>query len=168
MNQNLCGWNDGLAQAGADTVGICSGAVNCGDCYDTTTSCNEGTEIPFRLELQTDNYPSETSWKVVDLNTNAIVAERGSYPDKNTKYHESHCLETQACVEFTIQDSFGDGLSSSCSCDDCVEDSVEESEVEDEGRCDGYYNIFYGDELIFGSNFDSDKTTIIGNCQLSS
>ena len=79
---------------------------------NTRTSCHEETQSSFRLELTTDEYPSETSWKVVDLNTNEIVAEKSqfSYTSENTVYNEYICISNQACVEFTIQDSANDGI----------------------------------------------------------
>jgi hypothetical protein len=119
---------------------------------NTRTSCNEETQIVFRLELQTDNHPTETSWKVVDLDTTETVAEKsqGFYTGYNTVYHEDLCISNKACVEFTIEDSYDDGI--------CCEEG------------EGFYNIFYNDKLIVesGGEFGSSETTIIGDLCSSS
>jgi hypothetical protein len=100
----------------------------------------------LRLELKTDDYPDETSWKVVDLNTNEIVAEKslGEYTAKKTVHTESLCI-SNGCVEFTMQDSWSDGI--------CCDNGT------------GFYKIFYNDELVLesGGKFGSSETTIIGD-----
>ena len=111
-----------------------------------TIICNEESQIPFRLELKTDSSPQETSWKVVDLERNETIAEKpqGSYTAINTIHIEDLCIETKACVGFTINDAYGNGLS--CS----------------EG--DGFYNVYYNNKFAKGGGaFGFSETTMISD-----
>lgn len=75
----------------------------------STFSIREG--FPTTLQLTTDNYASETSWRVIDLlNNNQIVFNQAANTLSNaTTYAEVLCLP-RGCYRFTIQDSFGDGI----------------------------------------------------------
>jgi hypothetical protein len=67
--------------------------------------------FPYTLQLTTDNYASETSWRLVDmLNNNQILynAAQGSLANATT-YSELFCL-SRGCYRFTIIDSWGDGI----------------------------------------------------------
>ena len=68
----------------------------------------------FRLELMTDENPSETSWELIDANMDEIVlsATPGTYTTSpSTFFNITYCLETASCHQFTIYDSYGDGIS---------------------------------------------------------
>jgi photosystem II stability/assembly factor-like uncharacterized protein len=65
-------------------------------------------EFPIDLSLQTDNYPGETYWQIIDDNGNEIVSS-GGYSDQNTLYDQVICL-SEGCYEFIIYDAFGDGI----------------------------------------------------------
>jgi hypothetical protein len=68
-----------------------------------------GTAVIF--ELQTDPYPEETTWQLTDENDN-IVYSGGNYNDfPNTLFTEYWCLDPEKCYNFTIYDTWGDGLS---------------------------------------------------------
>lgn len=74
------------------------------------------------VNLYTDNYPSEISWKIFDSN-NEVVAEGGPYqagtddqwggggPDANTVKTSTVELSATDCYKVELYDSFGDGWS---------------------------------------------------------
>ncbi len=66
-------------------------------------------EFYLTLEIQTDNFPGETSWGFYDANGN-IVASGGGYDTKDTLYVEPITLPDNGCFEFVIYDSYGDGI----------------------------------------------------------
>lgn len=67
--------------------------------------CND-TEVTLTLVL--DNYPSETSWSLTD-GGGATVASGGGYSTAGATIVETFCLADD-CYEFTINDSYGDGI----------------------------------------------------------
>jgi PKD repeat protein len=91
------------------------------------------------LELMTDDYASETSWKLRDDADNVIM-ESGSLQN-NTLYNEEFCLG-QGCYTFTIYDTYGDGI--------CCQFG------------DGYYtltNSATSEELVSGGDFENSEST---------
>merc|ERR1719491_2337876 len=92
----------------------------------------------FNLELLTDNWGSETSWTLTDTNLNDVIAGEDSYLS-NTLYEEEFCLSPGPCFEFTIFDSFGDGI---C----CTQG-------------EGYYIVSVdGEEVGSGDDFNSSES----------
>lgn len=67
-------------------------------------SCSD-TEVTFTLV--TDNYGSETSWSVT--NASGSVVASGSGYGNNQTITETFCL-ADGCYDFTINDSYGDGI----------------------------------------------------------
>lgn len=65
----------------------------------------EFTEVT--LSLTTDNYGGETSWTLDD--SNQVNVASGSGYQNNTNYQENFCLD-DGDYNFTIDDSFGDGI----------------------------------------------------------
>ncbi|MBR9922585.1 MAG: T9SS type A sorting domain-containing protein [Bacteroidetes bacterium] len=65
--------------------------------------------VDLRFELQTDNFPGETSWELTN-STGDVVYSGDNYSDAATLYIEYWCLPN-GCYTFTIFDSFGDGIS---------------------------------------------------------
>jgi hypothetical protein len=65
---------------------------------------------PVRFELLTDQYGSEISWSIVDINTGGVMATGGPYPDVIATYVDTVCLPDNGTYEVRIVDSFGDGL----------------------------------------------------------
>jgi hypothetical protein len=61
------------------------------------------------LLLETDDFPDETSWQVLDTSGN-VVLQGGPYTETFTIYSEEWCLDTSQCYVFVILDNFGDGL----------------------------------------------------------
>lgn len=72
----------------------------------TSTSCDSGHE--FRLELQTDDWGEEISWKVENSNGNTVL-QGGDYPDQSL-VEITDCLGDDGVYTFTIMDSYGDGM----------------------------------------------------------
>ena len=65
----------------------------------------------FKIELRTDTFGSETSWKLTETSSSEIIAYAGpSLYEGNTLYTEHNCLEENTCYEFKIEDKYGDGI----------------------------------------------------------
>lgn len=91
--------NDGIQNQGE--TGIDCGGPNCAPC---NTNC---TDVVVSITL--DNYPEETSWSITSGGT--TVASGGTYgsqPDGST-VTITNCL-ADGCYDFTINDSYGDGI----------------------------------------------------------
>ncbi|MDR2010317.1 MAG: C25 family cysteine peptidase [Bacteroidales bacterium] len=63
-----------------------------------------------RLLLKTDNYPEETSWKLIDNETSHVLFSYDSYTATRTEHTHDWCLGP-GCYTFTVYDSAGDGMS---------------------------------------------------------
>merc|ERR1712228_722132 len=61
----------------------------------------------FELDLLTDNYGGETSWK---LERGSDIVLQGSGYSSNTAYNVEDCLGQGGEYKFTINDSYGDGI----------------------------------------------------------
>ena len=105
LNSSACGavvaptCEDGI-QNGYET-GVDCGGPSCEPCV-----C-DGVDVTVTINL--DNYPEETSWQITDAGT--VVASGGTYgssPDGST-IAIAQCLP-DGCYNFTIFDSYGDGL----------------------------------------------------------
>ncbi len=68
--------------------------------------------VYVRFQLLTDSWGSEVSWNIQD-STSRIFYESPFYPDVTggVLYSDSFCLNRNTCYTFTINDSYGDGLS---------------------------------------------------------
>lgn len=99
--------------------------------------CPSGsTEV--RIEIVPDNFPTETTWELKSVGTNVLLASGGSVGD-------TLCVPTQTCLDFTIYDSFGDGI--------CC------------NYGQGSYAVYFDGVLSAnGGAFGYDETTILGNC----
>ncbi|MEL6141401.1 MAG: T9SS type A sorting domain-containing protein, partial [Bacteroidota bacterium] len=82
--------------------------VDCGgSCDPCPVPC---TDNEITLSINLDNYPEETSWQVTD-GSGTVVASGGTYgafPD-GSNVTEEICL-VDGCYDFTILDSYGDGI----------------------------------------------------------
>lgn len=65
--------------------------------------------VEATLELLTDIYPSETTWELTDED-GTILYSGGPYDTPVQLYTESFCLDEESCYDFTIYDSYGDGI----------------------------------------------------------
>jgi hypothetical protein len=93
-----------------------------------------------RVEILTDNYPSETTWEVTDQNEPPTVyGSGGPYNQQAFLYVTNVDVPDGECINFTIYDAFGDGI--------CC------------GWGLGEYHIFYDDvEVCSGGEFGSEET----------
>ncbi|MFN5415726.1 MAG: T9SS type A sorting domain-containing protein [Flavobacteriia bacterium] len=71
----------------------------------------------YVLELNLDCYANETTWEIIDSNSN-VIFNGGPYEDINANYtvSEDICLNA-GCYDLIVNDEYGDGMSSS-QCDD--------------------------------------------------
>jgi hypothetical protein len=60
------------------------------------------------LVINADNYPEETSWKLLD-ETNQIVAV-GALDDDTEVFTEDICVDYNSCFSLYVYDSYGDGI----------------------------------------------------------
>ena len=92
--------DDGIQNG--DETGVDCGGPDCAPC-----PCFENELL---LTILLDNYPEETTWDIKDDN-GTVMASGGAYgslPDGSTVV-ENICLP-DGCFDFTIYDSFGDGI----------------------------------------------------------
>jgi hypothetical protein len=80
-----------------DAIGI-DGSGGGGGCTDTDAT----------LTIVLDNYPGETTWSITD-GSGATIASGGPYSGAGSTVVENFCLADD-CYEFTINDSYGDGI----------------------------------------------------------
>ncbi len=114
--------------------------------------CNSTTEALFNLELKTDIYPTETSWKLMDIYMNRAIHQivRGNYARENTLYEKKVCIPRASCYQFALYDQWNDGI--------CCNSG------------DGYYKVIYDNVLIIeGGDFGSyEKSIYFGEACLTS
>ncbi len=92
--------NDG--QQNGDETGVDCGGSTCPAC---PSACNQ---ITLSLALVLDNYPSETSWSIVNSN-GGTVESGGGYSVANSTVNVDVCLPA-GCYDFVINDTYGDGI----------------------------------------------------------
>ncbi len=68
-----------------------------------------GTFDQFIFNLNTDDFPGETTWTVTDAQ-GELIANGGPYTISSTNVKEFLCLENDQCYTFTIFDSALDGI----------------------------------------------------------
>ncbi|MDD3876588.1 MAG: T9SS type A sorting domain-containing protein [Bacteroidales bacterium] len=78
---------------------------NSNDTLNTTFETLLGNQVT--LTLKTDNYPEETSWKLLD-STGATIYTSNSLAAQTT-HTDIFCLHN-GCYDFVILDSYGDGM----------------------------------------------------------
>ena len=96
--------------------------------------------VPFTIEILTDNWPGETSWDLVHVDGDSVVASiiPGELIDLATLYTWDLDIPSGGYV-FTIYDTFGDGI--------CC------------GFGEGYYRlILNGTEIATGGEFDASES----------
>jgi len=107
------------------------------------TPCQDSTVI---IDINTDNYPLETSWKLTNTCTNQEQASQaaGYYTTPGTLYSQEECVPT-ASYTFEISDTYGDGLCCSYG--------------------SGSYKVTYnGVEEKEGGQFGSSESITFGSC----
>lgn len=93
----------------------------------------------YTLEVRTDKFPDDTSWKIVDkFNEELIVDERSKYGGKETLYTDTVCLTGGKTYKLRLLDTYGDGIC--CS------------------QGDGYFRLIdsCGNVIVDSGNFSSE------------
>eukprot|EP00980_Cylindrotheca_fusiformis_P008951 scaffold1910_cov87-Cylindrotheca_fusiformis.AAC.1 len=100
-----------LASDNNNSGGNGNGGGNGGNDNDVKCGANE---LDFQLNIRTDDYGYETSWVLVDLQSNSAIKTvgEGTYGN-NVDTTAQECLSANKCYSVTIYDSYGDGISSS-------------------------------------------------------
>lgn len=83
-----------------------------GNATNNSASTITGLESDYdfiTLVINADNYPNETSWKIVDDGSGDLVAT-GGVNGAGQAYIEQICIDYTSCFSFYIYDSFGDGI----------------------------------------------------------
>ena len=73
----------------------------------TTTNLDSDYDI-ITLVINADNYPEETSWKLLDESNQLIAA--GFLEDDTEVFTEDICVNYSSCFSLYVYDSFGDGI----------------------------------------------------------
>ena len=105
--------NDDLASSNSIQLAITNvnGTID-GDASNNTTTTTADLEVDFEtitLYLLADNYPGETSWKMVDVGSGQIVSE-GDLGGGTDEYTEEICVSSSTCLSLYVFDSYGDGM----------------------------------------------------------
>lgn len=67
--------------------------------------------LNYTVNLQTDEYPEETSWFITTGDTEIeVIAFGGPYTIQGDLISTNVCLEKETCYNFTIFDALGDGI----------------------------------------------------------
>jgi len=94
IKQTVC------AEHGAPKPAFCTTSPDPSDCPNG--------QVPFELDLKTDNYPGETTWELENSSGNQVLSG-GPYTDRLTDHNVNKCLDPDSYT-FTIKDSWGDGI----------------------------------------------------------
>ena len=118
--------------------------------YDPLATNDDGTccygDI-LEITVTTDNYPTETSWQLIDDNGTIVQSiSAGDLTNANTTYSWSFCPPVTSCYSFVINDTYGDGICCSYG--------------------NGSYSVTYNGTIVAsgGSFTSSETTTSIGGC----
>ena len=83
-----------------------------GDASNNAVSTSADLELDFdtiTLSFLADNYPQETSWKMVDVGSGQILSS-GDLGSGTNEYSEEICVNSNACLTLYVFDSYGDGM----------------------------------------------------------
>lgn len=67
----------------------------------------------IKLSLTTDQYPEETSWELIEVNSNTVIDSGGPYDantDKEKTFEETFNVDANKCYVFKLKDSGTDGI----------------------------------------------------------
>ena len=83
-----------------------------GSCQMPPANCASG-ESNIVVSIMPDTYPGETSWEIADT-TGTVLATSPAYSIPGVPVITEVCIPDGTVIEFTLFDSFGDGLCGSC------------------------------------------------------
>ena len=130
-----CTWGSLLMGAGA-ALALTTLAQGGEPCTDPDTI--------ITMQILTDNYGNETTWELVEQGV-GVVASGGPYANNTLMIIEVDVCST-SCYDFTIFDSYGDGI---C----CAYGS-------------GFYNVYYEGNLVCsGGEFEFSETCFDIACE---
>lgn len=75
----------------------------------TTSTTLDSDNAIVTLIINTDDYPGETSWEIVDEGTNQTIAS-GGVDGASQVFTEDICLNYSSCFSLYVYDSYGDGI----------------------------------------------------------
>lgn len=81
------------------------------DDNESASTVNYDTSLDeVTLTINTDDFPQEITWELLD-GDGLVAASGGPYPGQaGVTITEFFCVQPDACYEFVIEDSFGDGI----------------------------------------------------------
>ena len=97
---------DGSIVASGGSFGGSEATSNIGNCTSPSPCPVNQTEVV--ITISTDDYPTETSWFLVDQYGGGWTNLPLTSP--NTTYTWNICVPDTHCYSFTMLDSYGDGL----------------------------------------------------------
>eukprot|EP00984_Skeletonema_dohrnii_P033027 scaffold28371_cov93-Skeletonema_dohrnii-CCMP3373.AAC.1 len=106
-----------------------------------------GAQERFEVQIQTDNYPAETTWTLTDKceSDGVLILSDGPYGSPGTLFSTISACVDDGQYEFKINDSYGDGV--------CC------------GYGQGSYEVKFGTVVkASGGEFGSSETEIFGTC----
>ena len=86
--------------------------IDDGTCQMPPANCSAG-ESNIVVSIMPDTYPGETSWEIADT-TGTVLATSPAYSVTGVPVITEVCIPDGTVIEFTLFDSFGDGLCGSC------------------------------------------------------
>ena len=86
--------------------------VDDGSCQSPPANCVNG-ESNIVITITPDTYAGETSWEIADT-TGTVLATSPNYTITGVPVISEICVPNGTVIEFTLFDSFGDGLCGSC------------------------------------------------------
>jgi len=104
-------------------------------------SCSMMDQSVVSINIETDNYGSETAWTFDDTCTGVELFSGGNY-DGGEEYQTDGCVDEGGSYTFTITDTFGDGICCSYG--------------------SGSYTVSVGEETKTGGQFGSSETQTFG------
>lgn len=108
---------------------------------DIQAQCAAG-ETEVAVVIVPDNYPNEISWEIKGPGGVVLASAANGLGD-------TVCLSNSICLDFTIYDSYGDGI--------CC------------GFGQGSYTLYQdGTQIATGGNYTTFETTLFGNCSTGS
>ena len=108
--------------------------------------CDENS-FTVVVELETDDFPGETSWNLVSQAGDTLFNFDG-FTQNNTLFLDTVCVPKDDYITFNIFDSYGDGI--------CC------------GHGNGYFNLnVCGEQVLSGGDFEFINTGVFYNCDLT-
>lgn len=103
--------------SGQNTIDVNTSDPNGGTDEDMTNDAINKTFVAIlngenvTVNIIEDQYGSETTWEITDASNN-VIASDGPWTDGNDQTLHTYqvCLEVGQCYDFTINDSYGDGI----------------------------------------------------------